>query len=563
MKIKWSVLIILIISITRLINAQSKNHEEPLSNAERMEELFIEWDRLNRPGGSVVVVKDGEVLFKESYGLASLDFPIKNTEKTIYDITSIAEQFTAKAITMLESKGSLSNNNSIKKYFPELSDSMQPVTIGHLLNHTSGLWDWKIAYQLSGGYLENVITFEQILKLIQQQQILEFEPGTQFKYSTTNYILLAEIVKRVTGQSFPDWVWEHIFRPNKMLRTTIMDRYGEPIENCAEAYDYLPLRGYQKGTRNLSAPGSHCMFSSINDMTKWLINLVSRGTGLKKHIEKMLNPEILNNSKKIQYSNGFYIDSYKGLKRYKAQGHWQGFNCAFHYFPEEKFGVIILCNWTSGWVRPVSQATQVTDIYLEEYFPTLKEPTPPEDTKKSEFKPDPEKFDQFIGDYRRAPGQIFAIVREKNQILCQFSPRNKYKLSQLTENKFKLTGYDYFFTFKKDVNGNIINCLIQYENDDIIAPKIEIMSPSQDQLIEYMGDYYSKELDTRYSIMLEDKKLILSHRKLKTIILEPEAKDHFTSGSRLFRLVEFERETEGVISGFKIKNLNFIFSKVN
>ncbi len=564
MNSKWIVFIILIIMIIRAGSAQSERGEKPLSIDERMEKLFFEWDRLDRPGGSVVVVKNGEVLFKKSFGLASLEHPINNTDKTIYDITAIAEPFTAMAITMLESNGLLSSNNSIKKYFPELSDSIQPVTIGHLLNHTSGLWDWITAYQLSGGYLEDIITLEQILKLIQQQQILEFEPGAQFQYSATNYTLLAEIVKRVTGQSFRDWVWEQILRPNKMLSTVIIDRYGEPIENCAEAYDYLRMRGYQKGTRNLSAPGAHCMFSSINDMTKWLTTLVSPGTELEKQTGKMLSPEIPNHKKEIQYSHGFYVDSYKTLNRYKASGQWQGFNSAFHYFPEQKFGVIILCNWISGWVNPVYQATQIADIYLEQYFSTAKETTPSEDAKKREFKPDPKKLDQFVGDYRWQPGEIFGIVMEDNQIFYQYSPPDKMKLSQLTEHKFVLEGYDVFFTFNEDANGNIIHCLIKNRGgDDVIAPKIKIVTPSEEELIAYTGNYYSKELDTRYSLILEDNKLILSHKRLETIALEPEAKDHFTSSSRMFRLVEFERDTEGVISGFKIKNLDFLFAKLN
>ena len=410
MKIICSVFIVLVLTITTTVCAQSEKEEKPLSIDERMGKLFFEWDRLDRPGGSVVVIRNGEVLFKKSYGLASMEHPINNTNKTIYDITTIAEQFTAKSITILESEGSLSTENSINKYFPELSDSLQPVTIRHLLNHTSGLLDWTMVYRLTGGYFEEIITFEQILKLIQQQKIPEFEHGTQFQYSATNYTLLAEIVKRVTEQSFRDWTWENIFRPNKMIRTLIVDRYGEPIENCAEAYDYLTRRGYQKGTRNLNAPGAHCMFSSINDMTKWLTNLILQDT----EFQKMLVPATLNNGKKIHYSHGLYFDTYKGLNRYKASGKWQGFNSAFHYFPGEKFGVIILSNWISGWVNPVSQATQIADIYLEESFIKPKKLSTSEDATKIEFKPDPTKLDQFIGDYRWDPGEVFAIVRDND-----------------------------------------------------------------------------------------------------------------------------------------------------
>ncbi len=561
---KRHVLFFLIIMITTTISAQPEKEEEQLTIDERMDGLFFEWNRFDRPGGSAAVIKNGEILFRKSYGLASLEHPVHNSNATIYDITAIAEQFTAMAVILLESEGSLSFDTSITKYLPEFNDSFQSVTIDHLLNHTSGLSDWTIVYQLTGGYLEDVITSEQVMKLIQKQQEPEFEPGTEFKYSATNYTLLAEIIERITGQSFRDWVWENIFRPVKMTRTMVADRYGEPVENCAEAYDYHARRGYQKGTRNLEVPGAHCLFSSINDMAEWLTHIDSPDKEFKKQIEKILTPKELKDGKKLEYSHGFYVDSYKGLKRYSASGQWQGFNSAFHYYPEENFGVIILCNWISHWVDPVYQAGQIADIYLEGSFTEPEQPPSSEETPEKDFVPDPRKLDQFIGDYRWEPGENFAIIKDNDQLLYQYSPTGKLNFSQLSEDKFVLTGYAYFFTFQKDTDDRVTQCLIQNENmDDVSALKIDIVNPSQEQLAEYTGNYYSKNLDTRYSVRLEDKKLILTHRRLSNINLEPEEKDHFTSGSRLFPLVEFERNTKGDISGFKIKNSNFFFSKTN
>jgi len=464
------------------------------------------------------------------------------------------------AIAMLETQGKISPRDDIRKYIPELPDFGKTVTIGHLLYHTSGIRDWSKALPAAGWRLEDVITFDHIMGTIKRQQKLEFDPGSEYRFSCTNYNLLAEIVKRVTGQSFRDWAWENIFRPLGMIKTVVRDQPGEPIENQAYGYDYLPLRGYRKGGDNLIAVGSHCLFSSGEDMGKWLLNLETGKVGGSQVIEKMFTPGVLDNGEKIDHAYGWEFDTYKGLKRFSVSGQLGGFNSILQYFPEHKFGVVMLSNWISGWGNLSYPARQIVDIYLEAH---LEKPAPPSTStpKTKDFKPNPDQYDQYAGDYRWSPGFVVNIYREKDKLMLKVRGR-PYELLPLSETQFKLSVADYRFTFEKNKEGKVHRFRLEIANEDEqIGPKIDLVNPTPDELKEYTGIYYCRELDARYSVILKDKKLVITHMRLSDVTLTPEARDHFNTNSGNYPMVEFIRDKQQKISGFKMMGLEIIFKK--
>jgi CubicO group peptidase (beta-lactamase class C family) len=560
-KERWIFLIAIVVLTTAIWAAQTEDKKEPLSIEQRMEKVLFEWNRLDRPGVSVTVVKDGKVVFQKAYGLASMEHNIHNTNKTLFDTVSIAKPFTGMAIAMLETQGKLSLEDDIRKYIPELPDFGKTVTLGHLLYHTSGIWDWSKALAAAGWQLEDVITFDHIMGIIKRQKKLQFDPGSKYLFSDTNYNLLAETVKRVTGQSFRDWGWENIFRPLGMFKTVVRDQLGEPIENQAYGYDYHPLRGYRKGGDNLNAVGSHCVFSSGEDMGKWLLNLESGKVEGSKVIKKIFTPGVLDNGKKIDYAYGWEIDTYKGLKRFSVSGQLGGFNSTLQYFPEHKFGVVMLSNWISGWGNLAYPARQIIDIYLEAH---LEKPAPPSTTtpKAKEIKPNPDRYDLYAGDYRWSPGFVVNIYREKDKLMLK-ARGSSYELLPLSENQFKLSVADYRLTFQKNKDGKVHQVLIlEGSGSEEIAPKIELVNPGPDELKEFTGTYYCQELDARYSVILEDKKLVITHIRLSDVSLTPEARDHFNSNSRSYSMIEFIRDKQQKVSGFKMMGFDIMFKKI-
>lgn len=538
--------------------AQADEAAAPTDIASRLDKLFFEWDRQDRPGGSVAVVRAGEVIYLNSFGLASLEHGIPNTNQTLYDVVNLAETFTITAVAKLADEGRLSFTDDIRTYLPELPAIDPPVQVRHLIDHTSGLWDWQAVWQLSGGLLENVITLEQIFDLLRRQSDPDFPPGSRHEYSASNPALLAEIVARVTEQPFRDWVWENVLRPAGMIHCMVRDRPGESIAGSAEAYDYQPHQGYRRGSLNLAAPGAYGLYASIEDIAKWLAEVTATTAA-----PDLLDAGVPEDGTPAGTIHGLHCDSQRGMIRYHTDGQWQGYNMALQIFPEQRFGVAILCNWVSRWVNPVSKAGQIANLYLADAFAAADEAaaSATETEAAPEFTPDPSHYGLLTGDYRWQPGDVFAIVAQDDRLAYQ-QGRTLLTMTELAAGRFVLDNYPYFFTFTCDVQGRAESCLIQHEGDpDVTAPRIELVTPGPQELEIFTGEYHSQLLDVVYTVHREEESLVLSQTRLGRMPLAPEAADHFTATSAPFTLLEFVRDDQDQVVGFRTDTMNLIFQK--
>ena len=541
--------------------AQDVDEALPSDLAEKMGKLFFEWDRLDRPGGSVAVIREGRVVFQRSYGLTSLEHRLPNSDRTLYDVTTLAESFTATAVASLVAAGRLSLDDQVGAHLPELAVPHPHLRVGHLVYHTSGLWDWREVWQLSGGHLADVIDVEQILALLRRQPEPTFEPGSRFDHCVTNYTLLAEIAARATERPFRDLLWEDVLRPAGMTRSLVRDRCGESVEGSAEAYDYLRYEGYQRGTVNSAAPGAHGLYANIENMASWLIGLDAVLAGETKPQQSLLDSGVLDDGTPIAYVHGLHRDEYAGLPRLHAEGTWQGFNSALQYFPGQRFGVVILCNWISRWVDPVRTCGEIVNLFLAAEIAASDDSAPAVEAPASGFTPDPGRYPELVGDYRLEPGQVFGIVIEQERLTYR-QGRGRYPMTELVEDRFVLDDYPYYFSFQRDEQGRAMSCLIQHEGDpDVTAPRIELADPGPDDLEQLIGEYFSPELGTEYSVVLIEGAPFLAHWRRGRTNLVPEAVDHFTTTWAGFRLLEFRRNEQGRVSGFTADSTSLIFRR--
>ena len=226
--------------LVSLLIACNPNHEKEI------DQIFEKWDRSDTPGAAVAVVKDGEIIFKKGYGLANMEYEIAITPNTVFHIASVSKQFTAFAALLLEKDGIISMDDDIRKYIPEVPDFGKTITLRHLATHTSGLRDQWDLLALGGWRLDDVITTEHVLKLVNKQKGLNFDPGEEFIYCNTGFTLLAEVVARVSGKTFAEFCEERIFQPLQMDRTLFYDDHEKIVPN--RSYSYYPdsLLGYKK-----------------------------------------------------------------------------------------------------------------------------------------------------------------------------------------------------------------------------------------------------------------------------------------------------------------------------
>jgi CubicO group peptidase (beta-lactamase class C family) len=204
-------------------------------NAAKIDQFFAQWDRADSPGAAVVVVKDGAVVYQHGYGCADLEHRIPITPQTLFDVASVAKQFTGLSVAMLVQQGKLSLDDDIHKHLPDVPNFGKPITINHLVHHSSGLRDWPETLAFSDMDLEGPITLDTILEMVRRQRELDFAPGEEEQYSNTGYNLLAATVAKVTGQSFRTWTDRNLFQPLGMKRKFLILGIGISFARCSFA----------------------------------------------------------------------------------------------------------------------------------------------------------------------------------------------------------------------------------------------------------------------------------------------------------------------------------------
>lgn len=326
--------------------------------------LFSQWDKSNSPGAAVSVMIDGEIIYKKGFGCANLEYDIPIMPSTIFHVASVSKQFTAMAILLLEKEGKLSIYDDVHKYIPELPDFGQTITIEHLIHHTSGLRDqWELLF-LSGWREDDVITKEHIMKMITRQKALNFEPGTQFLYSNSGYTLMAEIVERVTGQTFASFTKEYIFKPLEMNNTHFHDDNDMIVKNRAYSYRLDLKDGFKKSVLNFSNVGATSLFTTVEDLSKWGENFNIYKVGGSSVINRMLQRYTLKNGETIPYACGVSIKEYKGLRTIEHNGADAGFRSSIVCFPDQKMTVSVLSNLST--FKPEYYAKKLAEIFLSD-----------------------------------------------------------------------------------------------------------------------------------------------------------------------------------------------------
>jgi CubicO group peptidase (beta-lactamase class C family) len=325
--------------------------------------ILAQWNRAGSPGAAVAVVREGEIVHSQGYGLANLEYDVPITPSSVFHIASVSKHFTAFAIGLLAQEGRLSLDDDIRKHLPEVPDFGRTVTIRHLIHHTSGMRDQWELLAMAGWRLDDVITREHILKMVSHQRELNFEPGAEYLYSNTGYSLLAEIVARVSGQPFARFTEERIFRPLGMKSTHFHDDHQRIVPN--RAYSYTPGRsGYRAMPLNYANVGATSLFTTVEDLAKWERNFLTGQVGGKELLRQMLTRGMLNDGKEIPYAHGLIWGEHRGLPTVSHSGADAGYRTVYLRFPEQRLSVIVFSNLSS--FNPIAVAHQVAESYLRD-----------------------------------------------------------------------------------------------------------------------------------------------------------------------------------------------------
>jgi CubicO group peptidase (beta-lactamase class C family) len=518
--------------------------------------VFAQYDKAASPGCALGVIKDGKLIYARGYGMANLEHGVANGPKLVYDIGSTSKQFTAASVLMLAAQGKLSLEDDVRKYIPELPAYQAPITIQHLLHHTSGLRDYLTLFSLAGVSFDDTTTEKDALEIIARQKGLNFLPGDEWLYSNSGYFLLSIIVKRASGKSYAEFAKENIFDPLGMSHTLILDDHKRIVPLRATGYSPNPKGGYQIEMSNFEQTGDGAVQTSVEDLLRWDQNFYLPKVGGKAFLERMQTVGTFNSGEKLDYASGLFLDEYKGLRRVSHGGSWAGYRAELARFPDQKLSIACLCNVATA--NPSALAMRVADLYLADQLHTPEKGAgaPPSTVAVAE-----DRLKVKAGVYRsRTNGELRRITFRDGKLRIDPFALISSEMRPFGETRFGVAGQDgVILEFASATDGSQWTLFRPNRKPDIFE-RVAAFDPTAEQLAEFAGGYYSEELDTVYKMSVEQGKLYVIDRNERKRPLTPTAHDSFTviSGPQF----EFSRDAAGKVSGFavhagRIRNVRF------
>jgi CubicO group peptidase (beta-lactamase class C family) len=338
----------------------------PPDAASQVQKIFAPFNHTDSPGCAVGASIDNVTVLNAAYGMADLEHNIALSPDSVFEIGSVTKQFTAAAVLLLAQDGKLSLDDPARKYFPELPDYANMITIRHLLNHTSGLRDWgSVAY--IGGWPRGTRANSNanVLDITIRQKALNYPPGAEWSYTNTGYNLLAMLVGRVSGKSLAEFTRERIFLPLGMTSTEWRDDYQRIVQNRAIAY------AQSDGTVRLEMPfenahGNGGLLTTVGDMLRWNRNFTEMKVGGPAFVQAQIQQGRLNDGAVISYASGLEVTSHSGLHEVSHGGATAGYRAWLGRFPDQGLSVAVLCNTTA---MHLDIAYAVADVYLASVLP--------------------------------------------------------------------------------------------------------------------------------------------------------------------------------------------------
>jgi CubicO group peptidase (beta-lactamase class C family) len=524
----------------------------PDSVVKKINALFVTWDKKQSPGCAVAVIRNDSLIFSKGYGMANLEYGIPNSAETIFPIASVSKQFTAYEILLLEQHGELRLDDDIRKYLPWFPQMGQTITIRHLLNHTSGIRDQWQLLSIAGTRLDDVITQEQVIKVLSKQQALNFKPGERFNYSNSNYTLLAQIVQKVTGNSFRKSSDSLIFSPLGMIKTHFHDDYTEVVSDRAYSYNRKDSTGFSNSILSYGTVGATGLFTNVTDLSKWVMNFYNYRIGDHKTISNLTQKGKLNDGKTLDYAAGIYSTTWKGWRQVWHDGSDAGYRACITVFPDLKMGFIVLSNLSE--INALEKANQIADLLIKDTTMATK---PTENKIKKRYKVPVEQLTALkkqLGDYISEEGNKL-IIELKNDSLYYHAGANAYLLIPESEGIYSLSvAPEVKFKFSS-IPGNKAISILTPDNEYIFNKYMAISKMDDKDLNKYTGIYHSSELDCNYGIVLKHNQLFLTNNKYDDTKLTLAGTEHLLDDNWWINSLKVVRNQSGQITGFELNSV--------
>ena len=441
----YRIAVLTLLSMAITINpakaATAENYMQYMDGAEKAQHFT----------GTVLVARDGKTIFAGGFGRADFESGRLNFPSTRLAIGSVTKQFTAVVIMQLIEQGKLSLSDPIAKYLPEYpEDVANKVTIRHLLTHTSGVVNFTNTPVYATWKDQDVPLDAQVNTIASMP--LEFEPGTQFKYSNSGYKLLEAIIVKVTGMPWSEYITTNILKPVGMSASGCDLRL---VDDSIRAFGYETDDSNSPKRVELpfsSIPGgAGAIFSTVEDLLKWDQALYTEKTLKRSSLDAVFTPFLGN------YGYGWMIDSLAGQQRYWHDGLIDGFTSMFVRMPKEKLCIVVLANNHTLDAHRIANALSAIALGLPYDVPVIKSPIAANSAAYSDY----------VGAYELGNGQYRTITTDDGRLLSQRTGGAQMEILPEGPDKFYYAGNNAtFISFIRDDSGKVIAHSIHQEGVD-------------------------------------------------------------------------------------------------
>lgn len=551
-------IVILALLITSNTIQFSASTSAPQNLEQVIRQTFAKWDRPNSPGCALGVMREGRLIYARGFGMANLDHGIPIRPSTVFHVASVSKHFTVTAILLLMEQGKLSLDDPVARYLPEMPNFGATITLRHLIHHTSGLRDqWELLGLAGWRYSFDLITDDDVLAVFRRQRALNFPPGSQFLYCNTGYTLLAQIVQRISGQSFREFTTQNIFSPLGMRRTHFRDNHAEIVREQAYGYNPTEQEGFALSLTQFDTVGATSLLTTVEDLARWDRNFYEPKVGGAWLVQQLAERGRLNSGEPLDYAFGLMLGQYRGLRFVHHPGSDAGYRAHFIRFPEQRFSVALLCN-AGATVNTTLLVRRVADLFLGA------EMTDPSDWPFAAESVElvPEQLSRWVGLYWNEARDAFREVMLRNGTLWIASGGEPVALQPLAADRFRTQrGYREIRFETQNTNQSILLERFPGDEPDTYV-RVQPHRPEATVLDSYRGTYVSEEIEPVYRIVLQEGNRLVLHRwKARPVELKPALPDVFftTLGT-----IRFTRDPSGAVSGFILNGnrvRNFKFTK--
>ncbi len=503
-------------------------------------DTLFNWATPATPGCVCAVSQKGKMIVNRAYGSADLERDVPLSPNSVLDAGSVVKQFVAASVLLLVEDGSLSLSEDVRKYIPELPDYGHKITLDHLLTHTSGIRDWTGIRPLTEGDPD-------ALTMTLRQRGLNFEPGEEWSYSNSGYVLLKEIVARTSGMSFSDFTQKRLWEPLKMKSTTYLTDMTDLVRNRALAYKKVKdhwkldmLFGNDRG-------GGGALMTTASDLLIWNEALTNNTLGTFV-TQKLQEPATLNNGRKLRYGRGLNVDTRGEDKLVWHSGGAAGYSTLAVRLPEHGLSIAIMCN--ADGEASSAYANRIFDLFLP---PAAAENNTPDANAGGASIAVSDLSDRAGLFFNEQTSQPLRLAVNKNTLaIAGGGP-----LIALASDRFRNQRASPFFMSQADFELQFLSAdqfeIKTKEGEKIRYRRAQAYTPAASELNAFAGQYESNEMGSVLEVVPEKGGLVVRFYRnpAKALHLKPVDHDTFMVGMMTLR---FLRDKEGKITGYNYSN---------